>query len=111
MQTVIAGDLIQMKGRRSKSITGKISRKARLILKQNLIAQRSCLRVLLLVTGYCDKTTRELLHLQPTCSSADKSVSKMKSWFCHMALAENLHLWSTSCGNQQLVLGPNYSEK
>lgn len=78
MQTVIAGDLVQMQGRRTKRITGNISRKACLILKQKLITQRSCLRVLFLVTGYCDKMTRELLLLQPTFSNADKSASKMK---------------------------------
>lgn len=112
MQSVIAGDLVQMKGRRTNSINGNISGKARLILTQNLITQRSCCRVLFLVTAYCDKMTREPLHLQLTFSTADKSASKVKPWFCHMALAENLRLWNEyKLGKPGVGLGPNDSEK
>lgn len=102
MQIVTAGVLDHMKVRFTKTVIGKMNRNACLILKQNLITQRSYLIMLFLIIGYCAKMALGFLNVQPTVSNANKYASKMKPWFSHIALVQDLQLWNASCGNQEM---------
>lgn len=93
MQIIIAGDLVQVKVRSTKMVTGKINGQACLILKQTPITQRSYISHSAIFGHWLlGKNDTGFQHVKSTFSNANKAARKIKPWFCHIALVKNLQL-------------------